>query len=187
MLLVGCSAGEVASGGSPSATSSTSPPAATASQAPTTTAPSAAAPTLPAYPQAATYANSNGQVAFLRHWVDVYNYGLLTGDTAPLKAITDPAEGTLWGPIDEMYASGGHIVGHTYSFVYAEPAVEDEGVYIVVAAISQLPGAQVSASGVETKVSGTDVAYYHVRLRFEESTYRLVDLSDPMSEDELTY
>src|SRR5262245_5159462 len=64
-----------------------SPPPVSSTATPTSTA----TPHLePAMPDLATGRTTAAVKAFIRYWVDVFNYSAATGDTAPLRRISSP-------------------------------------------------------------------------------------------------
>jgi hypothetical protein len=77
----------------------------------TPTTPSPTPPTLPAAAKANTKA---GAKAFVRHYIETFNYAERTGDTAALRKLE--AKGCesckkVRKSIDQIYSSGGHVAG----------------------------------------------------------------------------
>jgi hypothetical protein len=88
------------------------PPLASASTSPKPSpSPATAAPTLPAEAQGTSKAAAK---AFVRHWIDVLNYAMSTGDTAGLVELADRSCSTceaIADRIEDVYAGGGHLEG----------------------------------------------------------------------------
>lgn len=134
-------------------------------------------PVLPEYPETATHNDAAGQEAFVRHWFDVYNYGTLTGDTAPVKALSqvDELNAVLWDPIDAVYARGGHLTGNTYTVerVVAGP-IQPDGSATAELSISLAPGVETGPSGAETPLDSGEVKTYSVSLQFDNQRWRFI-------------
>jgi hypothetical protein len=88
------------------------PPLVSTSTSPTPSpSPATAAPTVPAEAQGTSKAAAK---AFVRHWIDVLNYAMSTGDTSVLVDLADPACSTceaIANRIEDVYAEGGHLEG----------------------------------------------------------------------------
>lgn len=91
------------------------PPLESASGSPSpsaTESPTPAAPTLPAEAKGTSEAAAK---AFVRHWIEVLNYAMATGDTAPLSALSDPdcsSCAAVVERIESVYESDGSIVSN---------------------------------------------------------------------------
>jgi hypothetical protein len=88
------------------------PPLESTSTSPTPSpSPTIAAPALPAEAQGTSKAAAK---AFVRHWIDVLNYAMNTGDTAELVDLADRSCSTceaIANRIEDVYAAGGHLEG----------------------------------------------------------------------------
>ena len=81
------------------------------SDSPTTPAPTATVPTMPAQ---ATEDSSEGAAAFVKHYVDVFNYAAATGDVEELSRLSSPDCDGCQSYIDlyrETYKVGGYFRG----------------------------------------------------------------------------
>ncbi|MFC3688532.1 DUF6318 family protein [Aquipuribacter hungaricus] len=97
--------------------------------------------TAPVLPELATQQTPEGAVAFTQWWFDTLNYATATGDTAGLRAASDPGCGTCQNYIEEIdaaYGAGGAIEGGLFT-VRVDPAgaIQDLGVRLAVYADSQ--------------------------------------------------
>lgn len=85
-------------------------PAPSASESVTVSpSPSATRPVAPELPQKAEKNSPDGAEAFTRYFFEVVTHAMQTGDTAPLKAVSDPDCKTCAGlseAIDHMYGEG---------------------------------------------------------------------------------
>jgi hypothetical protein len=64
----------------------------------------------PAQPQAWEVKSEAGAVAFAKHWIDVFNEAMPTGDTRKLESLSEPACKTCTAfakRLESIYASGG--------------------------------------------------------------------------------
>lgn len=133
--------GPTASGPAPVSATSTAP------------VPTTAAPTPPALPPEAATADAAGAAAFVRHWFDLVNYAYATGDTAPLRAVSEPtceACATMIGFVDDQYLDGGTFVGGQVTVHAIEaPAPDDSGVLLALAVYSQSELIALRADGQE--------------------------------------
>jgi hypothetical protein len=71
-------------------------------------------PSPPAMPAEAKGKTTTSVVAFIRHWFATFNYSAATGDTAPLRALSDPGCESCLGiarEIDKTYKLGGRTEG----------------------------------------------------------------------------
>lgn len=86
------------------------PPMETSTRSPSATpSPTPIAPTLPAEAKGTTEASAE---AFVRHYIDVTNYAMATGDTAALRAVSGSSCVSCQGVIDRIdsvYGAGGSI------------------------------------------------------------------------------
>lgn len=103
--------------------------------------PSEATVAAPVMPELATQQTPEGAVAFTQWWFDTLNYATATGDTAGLRAASDPGCGTCQNYIEEIdaaYGAGGVIEGGLFT-VRVDPAgaIQDLGVRVAVYADSQ--------------------------------------------------
>jgi Family of unknown function (DUF6318) len=86
------------------------------SPAPSTpvTSPASTTPSPPAMPDAARANTRAGAIAFVRHYIDVFNHAQLTGSTDELSALSSPrcqdCQAAIQG-LDQVYGAGGHIEG----------------------------------------------------------------------------
>jgi hypothetical protein len=93
---------------------------------------SSAAPTpsAPAMPTVAKGVNSRSAEAFARHYVDLINYAMHSGDTAVIRELSTERCQTceaIAGAIDRVYEKSGHLEGDGWRVLSAAPAVSTSG------------------------------------------------------------
>ncbi|MGN6780031.1 MAG: DUF6318 family protein [Marmoricola sp.] len=118
MLAVGLLGGSLSGcGGTPDAGPPPSPP---------TTAPTATpTPTAPVMPDAARANTKAGAVAFVRHYVDLLDHAIKTGDVFGVRSLTARSCGSCMRvirQIDRIYRNGGHSDGGTWTVVNVQSA-----------------------------------------------------------------
>lgn len=81
---------------------------------PGSSAPPTAAPTVPPMPAQAGEDSPEGAAAFVKHWVDVFNYAAATGDVDELSRLSSPECKGCQNYIKlyrDTYAAGGYFKG----------------------------------------------------------------------------
>lgn len=118
-----------------------SSPTATPSVSPSTS-PRPAAPTLPPEANGGT---PKAAEAFARHYVDLINYAMHSGDTAPLRRLTKSSCSTcrvIAADIDGIYAKSGHIERGDWRVSNAKslskPAGSDQRVLLKIRILKQI-------------------------------------------------
>lgn len=155
LVLAGCSDGADADGtpSSPAATEPSSDPSGT---------PVVEAPSLPAEAGEQTEA---GAEAFVRHYVDLMNYGQASGDASPLEAVSAPGCGACSGfisTVDDVYAEGGAVEGGEFVIRELSPLPLDYGAdYATYAVIDVAPQTILDAGGQAT---ASDAYEYRIGL-----------------------
>jgi hypothetical protein len=125
------------------------PPIEAASSSPSPSpSPADAPPTLPAEANGTSEAAAK---AFVRHYIELVNYAMRTGDTGDLSSLSDPACGScaeVVQNVDELYTDGGHLEGDGWE-VKAIEAFPQGGprTYTVQAAVLVSPQKRVSQPG----------------------------------------
>ena len=142
------------------------PPSPSTSSTSSTTETTEPVPEPPALPPEATTPDAAGAAAFVRHWFDLANYAYATGNTEPLKAVSEGDCDTcnnIMETIDEQYADGGRFRGGTISVEGAEaPAPDESGVLLVTTRYSQAAVTNVEADGSSSTTDprpGTTVGF----------------------------
>lgn len=149
LLLAGCSGQPDSPSTVAPATARATTPSATTSSSPTSMA--AATPTPPALPDAATRNDEAGQLAFIEHWWDLYNYAYATGDPGPLMAISDASKSSnsaLAADVKRVHSEGRHVEGGGYRVVQTVRLPLDElGVTLPTVTVQRDAGVIVTADG----------------------------------------
>jgi uncharacterized protein DUF6318 len=81
-------------------------------------------------PAEAKGTNSRSAEAFARHYVDLINYAMHSGDTAAIRAMSTKQCQTceaIAGAIDRVYEKSGHLEGAGWRVLTAAPAVSTSG------------------------------------------------------------
>lgn len=89
------------------------PPLESTSPSPTPS-PSPTQAVAPALPPEAEGTDEAAAKAFVRHYIELINYAMLTGDTSGLRALSSPVCSTcaaIVDRIDKVYGNGGHLEG----------------------------------------------------------------------------
>ncbi|MDQ1103146.1 DUF6318 family protein [Nocardioides zeae] len=115
-------------------------PSSSASESAAATSSSAAtsAPAVPVMPEEARGEGDAAAVAFVEHWVELLNYGLMTGESGPVEALVDPRCITCAALIDSIQEEGGpETEGQwTPSDLRAAPVSDDQADVVVTASIT---------------------------------------------------
>lgn len=113
--------------------------------------PTVAAPPLP---ELATQQTPEGAVAFTQWWFETLNYATATGDTAGLRAASDPGCefcDNLAGELESLYGGGGRREGGLTEVVISPPgALQNLGINLAVVVDLQ-PAVDLDGSGVEVE------------------------------------
>lgn len=109
---------------------------------PGSSAPPTAAPTVPPMPAQAGEDSPEGAAAFVKHWVDVFNYAAATGDVDELSRLSSPECKGCQNYIKlyrDTYAAGGYFKGKRWAL--ADVATRNEGTnWLVRAAVTSPAG-----------------------------------------------
>lgn len=141
------------SGSSPATTSAT--PSETPSE--TVTAGPSPTPTVPVLPEAAKTGDAPGAEAFVRYWFVLANYGIGSGDTAPMLAASDPICEVcreLSADLAGIYQPGGHVEGNQFAVeAVIAPTPNPDGIVATTVTFSHASGTEVHSDGTETQVA----------------------------------
>ena len=64
------------------------------------------------FPDSVSGAGRQGQINFVKYWIDTFNHAMVTGDTAKLKKLSAKSCAACKGfahSVDAIYNSGGHV------------------------------------------------------------------------------
>lgn len=140
-------------------------------------------PKPPTLPAAAKRNDETGAANFVAHWVRTSDYAAVTGDTAPLREISDPQCTGCARYIQlyaRTYASGGSFSGGEHQLRDVSTLASDSGIYVS-ATVEAAPGHfSLKAGGPSnpSKAETTRLTYLAV---FEASRWIMSDigLSEP--------
>ncbi|WP_447647104.1 DUF6318 family protein [Nocardioides zeae] len=108
-LVAACSGGGGEAEGSPGPSS---PSSESSSESP--------APPVPVMPEEARGDDDAAAVAFVEHWVELVNYAIRTGETAPLEAVTGPNCGTCDVLYEDLAGRGGEDATGRWTLMTSE-------------------------------------------------------------------
>jgi hypothetical protein len=99
---------------------------------PTSPTPTATAPTMPAQ---ATENTPEGAAAFVKHYIDVFNYASNTGDVEELRDLSDDCEACekYAAKFHSIYARGDKISAHLWTLTSADLEQDDHGTHVTAA------------------------------------------------------
>lgn len=100
---------------------------------PGSSAPPTAAPTVPPMPAQAGEDSPEGAAAFVKHWVDVFNYAAATGDVDELSRLSSPECKGCQNYIKlyrDTYAAGGYFKGGDWTLGELEMKIRERESYV---------------------------------------------------------
>jgi hypothetical protein len=163
LTLAACASGEPAA-----PTPSTGVTTQTEAPATAEPAPTDSAQAVPEVPAAAQKQDRPGAGAFVRYWFDLVNHAYRTGNTEPLKSLSDSDCKTcksVVSSIEEAYSDGGSITGgHIQVLVAVAAPLEPDGIAIVSTVYEQQPMKVLKADGAvasnHTDPERATIAFY---------------------------
>jgi len=157
-----------------------SPSSSTASSPSTSpSAPSATESAPPELPEAATTGDAAGAEAFVKHWVDALNYAYQTGDTEPLRAISESGCQTcsdLSDEIEERRCSGKRLEGGLAVVDLVRSPPPEKGIVSVSAQLTQAEGQLVADDGSTETVAAEPPSNLGFVAAFEEGRWMLAGI-----------
>jgi hypothetical protein len=128
-------------------------PSATTSAAPTPTA------TLPTPPAQASEDSPEGAAAFVKHYVDVFNYAAATGDVKELSRLSAPDCEGCQSYIDlyrDTYEAGGYFKGGDWKIGELDLRIDESTTYVTTVAETEPGPDRESAEDEEALSTGAD-------------------------------
>ena len=164
LLITGCT-GDEPNPPSPSSTS----------ESPTDT--SSPTVTVPAMPEEAKVGDAAGAEAFVRHWIDLLNYAYATGDTEPVKAVSDAgceACQTIFSVIQQRAAGNKRLEGGLIKLVSVRsPPPDDVGLVGVSVRYEQADGIEIAPDATRTTVTGSPPDNFGFALTYDDGAWAM--------------
>ena len=160
-------------------TTSTATPTTTTPTVPPTPTPPPPLPTLPAQAQQMT---NESAIAYVHYWIDLANYAVATGDTAPMMAESEAGCSScadLQQQIETSYRDGGRITDNLWTIHDVSVTIRNGFVFGVLFTFDQAPGLELDAAGTVRKTFPEDHKQLVAVIAYVDGSWKMTNFGTP--------